>query len=107
MNKKLPDNYGLGSCFEEYVNKKNNAKVPKNISYYKTEIHEHLEMTLADRPDWNAKMTAKLQTDQHKKCDEQHDPKHKKLQKSNIEQLISKTKHELDYVNNAMKVQNN
>jgi len=34
-NKKLPDNYGLGSCFEEYVQRKNNAKVPKNISYYK------------------------------------------------------------------------
>lgn len=53
-------------------------------------------------------MTAKLLSDQEKRHHElHHDPNNKKLQESNIEQLIQKTKHDLSYVNNAMKVQNN
>jgi|TARA_B110001450_G_C17434541_1_gene405279 hypothetical protein len=107
LNKKQPDSYGLGSCFEEYVRKKNNAKLPKNISYYKPQIDEHMDVQIADRPQWNAKITEKLMADQAKKCEELHDQNKGNLQKSNIDQLITKTKHDLDYVNNAMKVQNN
>ena len=62
-NKKNPDNYGLGSCFEEYVRKRNNAKVPKNISYYKPQIDDRLDMGIEDRPHWNAKITEKLLSD--------------------------------------------
>ena len=73
LNKKIPDNYGLGSCFEEYVRKKNNAKVPKNISYYKPQIDKDLDLHIADRPQWGAKITEKSLADQAKKCEELHD----------------------------------
>jgi len=84
-NKKLPDNYGLGSCFEEYVKRRNNSKVPKNISYYKPQINEQLEMQIADRPQWNAKVTEKSIADQVKKCEDTHHHNKGNLQKSNID----------------------
>jgi hypothetical protein len=45
------------------VTKRNNAKVPKNISYYKPQIDDRLDMGIEDRPHWNAKITEKLISD--------------------------------------------
>lgn len=60
LNKQIPNIYGLGSCFEEYVNRKNNAKVPKNISYYKPNMQSQEDIHIKDRPQWNAKIIEKL-----------------------------------------------
>lgn len=85
MNKKQPTNYGLGDCFHEYVQRKNKAKVPKSISYYKPLSDNQQDLSIGERPQWNAKVAAKLQAEQRKKAVDNNDPNNKKLQKSNIE----------------------
>ena len=67
LNKKCPADFGLGSCFEEYVNKKQNNKVPKNISFVKQKYEDHQDYSLQDRPDWNAKITEKYLKEQQQK----------------------------------------
>ena len=49
-------------------------------------------------------MSSKFIKEQEQK--QKYKDKHQK-KLSNIEQMVSKTKHELEYVNNIMKIQNN